>query len=194
MSEQLTASSGLRAAHSFHPHPDTPEQGDGAKGGHYVLIIQQRRRERLGWGLGGELWNRLWTKYVRETERNKKLNWDDVVKGCGSGLFSSQLFLSQTLDFFIVSDFHLSCQETKAKTKIYLMVPDEDTTELWNESYCMPTSKCPDLKSVMSAVTSSYFGETSRLKSKFSWSLDWLNENYYLCFLRWFTYLKQKST
>lgn len=32
-------------------------------------------------------------------QRDKELNWDDVVKGCGSGLFSSQLFLSQTLDF-----------------------------------------------------------------------------------------------
>lgn len=39
-------------------------------------------------------------------------------------------FSFHKLKFFIVSDFHLYCQETKAKTKIDLMVPDEDTTEL----------------------------------------------------------------
>lgn len=62
-------------------------------------------------------------------QRNKELNWDDVVKGCGSGL-EFLAFLFTNFRFFVVSDFHLSCQETKAKTKIDLMVPDEDTTEL----------------------------------------------------------------
>ena len=46
------------------------------------------------------------------------------------------------------------------------------TEEYWDCQIFSIGLKYPDLKSVMSVVTSSYFGGTSRLKSEFSWSLD----------------------